>query len=155
MVTKSVPRIFVRHKTRLGCTHSEHQNHNTHQHGNTCDDAMPDDVLYALAIFTQYFVESHIKASMETIYETGFLAMLAIGMGLQEDGTKRGRKGKGVDGRYDNRHSHSNTELAIERSRRATDKRYGDKHTAITSVMEIMAPEISFMASMAATLELL
>ena len=54
---------------------------------------MPDDVLYALAIFTQHLVESHIEASMETIYETGFLAMLAIGVGLQEDGTKRGRKG--------------------------------------------------------------
>ena len=90
---------------------------------------MPDDVLYALAIFTQHLVKSHIEASMKTIYETGFLAVLAIGMGLQEDGTKRGRKGKGVDGRYDNRHGHGNTELAIERSRRATDKRYGDKHT--------------------------
>ena len=89
---------------------------------------MLDDVLYTPAIFAQHFVESHVEASVETVYKARLTSMLALGMRFQEDGAKRGRKGKGVDGRDDDRHGHRYTELAIERSRRATDKRYGDKH---------------------------
>ena len=121
-------RVFVRNKSRFGCAHSEHQHHNTHQHGHTCNDAMLDDVLYTPAIFAQHFVESHVETSVETVYKARLTSMFALGMRFQEDGAKRRRKGKGVDGRDDDRHGHRYTELAIERSRRAADKRYGDKH---------------------------